>query len=382
MQELNPELLRELLADRQGPCISIYQPTSRHYPGTSGDPIAYRNNLKQVEQMLQEAAPKGDLEPLLEPLRRYTDDGDFWRHQLDGLGVFCAPGLLRVVRFQRPVEPVVVVADTFHTRPLIRIMQSADRYEVLCVSQRQVKLYRGTRDALDEVELRNVPKDIVEALGEELRGGKHQTVASYGMGTAGAAKRHGHGGRKDEQDIDIERYMRAIDRAVWENHSRASGLPLMLAAVDEYHAEFHKVSHNQNLLKEGIRNNPDWMEPDRLREEAWKVHEPIYLKRISDAVDQYRTARPRGAGEDNIAQVSESAAVGRVGTLLVDEGRRVWGRVDRGTGRVELAEKGQPGVVDVLDEVAEQVLRTDGQVFVIPTEQMPSKTGLAAIYRY
>jgi hypothetical protein len=41
---------------------------------------------------------------------------------------------------------------------------------------------------------------------------------------------HGHGGKKDEADIDAERFFRAIDRAVLEHHSRPSGLPLMLAA--------------------------------------------------------------------------------------------------------------------------------------------------------
>ena len=39
-------------------------------------------------------------------------------------------------------------------------------------------------------------------------------------------------------------------------------------------------------------------------------------------------------------------------------------------------------VDDVLDDLAELVLRTKGDVVVVPTERMPSTTGAVAIYRY
>jgi hypothetical protein len=41
-----------------------------------------------------------------------------------------------------------------------------------------------------------------------------------------------------------------------------------------------------------------------------------------------------------------------------------------------------PGAGDVLDDVAEAVLRNGGEVIVVPRERMPASTGLAAIYRY
>ena len=37
---------------------------------------------------------------------------------------------------------------------------------------------------------------------------------------------------------------------------------------------------------------------------------------------------------------------------------------------------------DMLDDLGEMVLRQKGTVLVVPAEQVPSKTGLAAIYRY
>lgn len=48
--------------------------------------------------------------------------------------------------------------------------------------------------------------------------------------------RHGQGDRNEEIDLDIERFFRAVSRAIYEHHSKPSGLPLILAALPEYHA--------------------------------------------------------------------------------------------------------------------------------------------------
>ena len=37
---------------------------------------------------------------------------------------------------------------------------------------------------------------------------------------------------------------------------------------------------------------------------------------------------------------------------------------------------------DVLDDLAEMVLKMDGQVYVLSSDQMPTDAGVAAVYRY
>ena len=69
--------------------------------------------------------------------------------------------------------------------------------------------------------------------------------------------RHGHGSKKDEVDVDADRFFRAVDRAVLEHHSRPSGLPLILAALPEHHNLFRQVSQNSFLLVDGIDIHPD-----------------------------------------------------------------------------------------------------------------------------
>src|SRR5262249_23113803 len=147
-----------------------------------------------------------------------------------------APDLLRIYKLQRPVAELAIVADSFHTKPLLRILQSADRYQILGLTRGAIKLFEGNRYVLDEIDLApGAPRTITDALGSELTE-PHRTVRSQGGGAgASVTMHHGHGGKKDEVDIDMDRFFRAVDRSILEHHSRPSGLPLLLAALPEYH---------------------------------------------------------------------------------------------------------------------------------------------------
>jgi hypothetical protein len=237
---------------------------------------------------------------------------------------------------------------------------------------------------LDEVELTDaVPATIEEALGSELTE-PHATVASYGMGAGGGdlAMHHGHGQKKDEVEIDNDRFFRAIDRAILEHHSRPTKLPLMLAALPQHHDLFRKISHNPFLMSDGIMMNTDALDLDQLRAEAWRVVEPVYRQRLAKLSDDFQAARARDFGSDDLTQIAEAALAGRVGTLLVEEDRQIPGRIDRLTGQFQPADLSDPEVDDLLDDLAEAVLQMKGEVVVVPTERMPSKTGAAATYRF
>lgn len=373
--------LSELLQVQEPPCLSLYQPTHRHYPENQKDPIRFRNLVKGLEQSLGQKYPSREIQSLLQPFQSLTEDGEFWNRALDGLAVLSAAGIYRVYRLQRPVPELFVVADSFHVKPLLRIFQSADRYQVLALNRQEVKLLEGNRDALDAIELApNVPQTITQALGEELTE-PHQTVASYGMGAGGPAMRHGHGSKKDEIDIDTERFFRAVDRAVLEHHSRPSGLPLILAALPEHHSLFRQVSHNPFLMEKGIEINPDALPNDALRERAWNVVEPNYLERLAALVEEFGAARSKALGAEELDQVVAAAIAGRVSTLLIESERQVAGRINA-AGGIELDTLDHPEVDDLLDDVAELVLRKGGQIVVVPKERMPTQTGLAAIFRF
>ena len=380
---LTIESLAELASDQQPPCLSLYQPTHRSRPENQQDPIRFRNLVKELEVSLRQKYPAVETGPLLEPFADLAQDDAFWNLTRDGLAVLGGPNLFRVFQLQRPVAELAVVADSFHTKPLRRFLQSVGHYQVLGLSLQKIGLFEGNRDSLDEIELaQGVPQTVTEALGDELTE-PHKTVASYGgVGRGSDAMHHSHGGKKDEVDSDAERFFRAVDRAVLEHHSRPSGLPLILAALPEHHHLFRQISQNPFLMAEGLTINPDALPIDELRERAWQVVEPQYQARLTKLSEEFEQARSKGLGNDDLAQVAQAATTGRVATLLIEADRQIAGRLDGATSRVEIADLGHRQVDDQLDDLGELVEKTGGKVMVIPAEQMPGRTGLAATYRY
>lgn len=383
MSTLDKDYAAGLLDKCDPPCLSLYQPTHRHHPDNQQDPIRFRNLVKELEEPLRQQFSKDDIRTLLQPFLALANDMDFWNHTLDGLAVLGARGIFRVYKLQRPVTEFALVADSFHTKPLMRILQSADRYQVLGLNRQEIRLFEGNRDALDEIELaRTVPKTITEALGDELTE-PHRTVASYGgIGDGHSPMHHGHGGKESEVDIDAERFFRAIDRGILEHHSKPAGLTLILAALPQHHHLFHQVSHNPLLIEDSIEVHPDSLTIEELRQRAWQILEPHYLARLAKLVEEFGNAKSKGLGDDVLVQVAKAIVAGRVATLMIEAVRKIPGRIDSATGEIEFGDLSHPEVDDVLDDLGELALKKGGQIVIVPTERMPTDTGIAAIYRY
>jgi len=380
---LTREELTALLADQEPPCVSIYQTTHLHHPYNQQDLVRFRNFLAAAGVSLPEKYPACDPGAILGRFQALAEEMEFWTHRSHGLAVLGSPTVFKVFELHRPVSDLLVVGDNLHVKPLLRILQSAARFQILCLNRHAAKLYEGNRDGLDRVDLSGIPSTIGEALGSVLTE-PNQTAASHvrSFRGNGQAIHHVNGAMRDEIDIDIDRFFRVIDRAILEHFSRPSGLPLMLAALPEYHAPFRAISHNPHLMAEGIMLNSDAVSVDQLRDVAWRKVEPRYLQRLGKMVDDFQLGKSRQLASDDLDEVAAAARTGRVGTLLVEANRCVPGRIECDTGHVRLGGRDAASPEDVLDDLAELTLRMKGEVVVIPEDKMPSTTGVAATYRF
>ena len=376
LRQLDSDLLNELVAATgESPCISLYMPMHRKGADTRENHIRFKSAMKRAVDELGN-------DNLLGPLMSLEHDNDFWQHQLDGLAIFASSGRTYVVRLPRPVKEKVAVADSFHVKPLIRILQAAGRYHLLTITQKSVHLFEGDMEGLHEVALdEGVPKSITEALGDQVEG--EINVHSYG-GLAAPGMFHGHSDKKDERDAELERYFRVVDKAIYDHHMRGSDLPLYLAADVDYHDRFHKASHHPRLQDKGVRVNPDAQEVDakRLLEEMQELTRPAYDQEIDTLIEHFGNAKAKAEGSDDLDKVAEAAVAGKIFSILLDGDRSVGGTVDPATGKVKLSKESKPDVDDVLDDIAELALRTGAKVRVIPGDKHPTDSGVAAVFRY
>ena len=66
------------------------------------------------------------------------------------------------------------------------------------------------------------------------------------------------------------------------------------------------------------------------------------MARLAALADEFAEAKSKGLGSDDLDEVAQAAAAGRVATLLIESDRQIAGRIDGTTGRVEVADLSDP----------------------------------------
>lgn len=375
-QIVTPTDLQELLAMSGQPCVSIYINADTMGNADQGR-IRFKEAVKRAQRELGLDEEPGQHEELLRPLRNLIEDDAFWLSQVKrgAVAAFLSPDNVRVRKLLDPMpRDVVVVADTFHVKPLIRLAQDVGRYQLLAVSTHRVTLYEGVRDRLEGVALHpDVPRDMAEALGEP----NHPTKTTNDFRNKADS---------EERDRQIVRYFRRLDEALLQHHHIRTDTdqPMILAALPHYHGYWKMATQNPNYAEDlGIRRDP--FKEITLNELGRLAHEnfrPLFDRKVADLRERFGNAKAHNHGSDRIEDVARQAVFGAVDTLLIREGYSVGGKVDPGTGQVTFQTIGAPDTDDVIDDIAEIVIRNDGKVLVLPADQMPTDTGIAAILRY
>lgn len=376
MELLTKEIVQELLSINQAPCISLYMPTHRSHPENLQDVIRFKNLLKELEASLVQKYAADVVKKSLEPFEVIVNDAKIWNQTFDGLAIFSAQGIFKVIRLQESVKELAMVADSFHTKPLRQYLQSADRYHVLGIGLKDIQFFEGNRHSLVKLDVQaDVPETITQALGYELTE-KQSSVDSSGI-------HYGQGGKKDEENNDTERFFRAVSKSIYENYSKPTGLPLILAALPNHHNLFQKVNKNPLLLADGIDINPESVSIEKLAEMAWSIMEPEYLGKLDSLVEKFAQEKANGKGSDDMKEIGVAAVEGKIETLIIEADRMIANKLtNHVTGNIQNRDLTNPKVDDLLDDLGELVMKKGGNVMVLPADKMPSETGLAAIFRY
>ena len=407
-ESLSLEAVRSLMQPQVAPCLSLYLPTHRNVPNNSVDLPTFRQLVGGLETGLAAAHPRHEIERLLGPFHQLAGDAWFWRHTRDGLAVLASDGRTRVFLLQRPVKPLAVIMRRFHLMPLVRLAAAMGRCHVLALTSREARLLEGTiwRDATSTVLGRLDPVALVSLPGHEpaeslARGDvvDEETFQPHrverGLGPSGmAGPTIVHGGADSKQDdinADTEIFLRHVDAVVIDQASRPTGLPLVLVAGPKLAATFRGLSKNDLLLDDHIAKDPHLMDCDALAAAVANVFAAAAAGRLTREIHLFEQGRAHDFAAGDLSDVGRAAVAGRVATLLIEADRFEEGRFDRTTGGIEFDGVGRAGVrafgrdferEDVFGAVAETVLAHGGTIVSVPRIDMPTESGVAAIYRY
>lgn len=360
--------IREL----NGPVISLYQTTHRSYPENKQNIIVYKNLLREVRESLERNKDQDFIDLIMKPLIMLEKDRSFWDNVLQGVAILCSKDSCLIYHLHIPVQSMVFVANSFHIKPLLQAFQSMSEYHVLGLSRNHFSLYQGNRNGFTKINMDpklDMTRDAVL--------GKQHTDAYFSQGSFGGVGNPtihiSNTDKKEAYDQDTEKYFRFIDRYILENLSKKTEYPLILVSVKEHHALFKEISHNPYLMNQVIDANYESLDMIELKERVTEIIDELDVQKMNSLINTYENLMSDHKSSSDLYEVLLAAKQGKIDTLMVEIDRIIMGHE---------ADQNNLKSEDILDDLAELVLKDHGKVWMIPKDKMPSLTGVAAIYRY
>jgi hypothetical protein len=389
MQIISREEIKALLEQPKQNSISIYMPTHPAGREVRQDPIRFKNLIKEAQARLIDAGlEEQDANALLERAHE-LDNPEFWQELGEhGLAIFISNDIFRYYSLPLEFDELVVVTDRFHIKPLLPILNGNGRFYLLTLSQKDVKLFEGTRYNINEIEVGNLSESLDEALQDDetvqegqMRSGASKAVT--GSASAQPGQFHGQGSSDRDKHQDILQFFHLIDRALHEK-LREDTAPMILAGVDHLLPLYREANTYNHLIEEGITGNIKIESSQELHATAWPIIEPYFYKSQEETLERFNELFGSNSDKasNNIEEIVSAAYYQRIDSLVVAVGQQQWGLFDPTSEAVYLHSDEETGDEDLLDFAAVHTLLNGGTVFAVEPETVPYSTPIAAIFRY
>ena len=388
--------IEPLLRTSGGPCVSIFLPTFRAGGERQQNPIRLKNVIRSVAERLEKdwGMRSPDADKLLDPVKQLVDDNSFWLHQSDGLVLFRSSDTFK--SFQLPVQlnELAVVEKRFHLKPLLPLLSGDGdgHFYILSLSRKNIRLLSASHFGVEEIDLeaQGVPTSFEEALGKlELiqmqASTSSKTPHRFSMGPRGGPIFSAHATGEENLEADLRNYFERFDDAVGRIDIDRKA-PVVLAGV-EYLLPIYRDAATtfQNICDDALKGNMEGVRAEDLHAAAWEIVEPHFLQERKKAAERFGDLTGSGRSSADLNEILPAAHDGRVESLFVARGVRVWGNYD-GQGRklhFQLDKDGpRNGNEDLLDLAAVQTYLNGGKVFVVDQQEVPEGKSLAAVFRY
>ncbi|WKY44211.1 hypothetical protein Q5O14_16540 [Eubacteriaceae bacterium ES2] len=376
---MNYQIAREFphpILEKQGkPVVSIYIDTNTRVPERFENPIRFKNLVKEVQRSLDDNRNFKDLFDLFGAME---NDSLFWDYVSEGVAILADEEECVVYKLPMDVPNQAIVSDSFYTKPLLKSYQSSGLYHVLGLNRDSFYFFEADKTQIYQIPVDEKDSTLVGVLGKE-KTEPHFTAGSYG---GDQSVYHGHGGAKDEKNLDRDKFFHYVDNFILEQYSNSFKIPLILIGLDEHQGEFRKISKNPYLIKEGVKIDVDAVDIKSLHQKVQKVMKDLFDQQIKEQMDIFFEAQAKDLGSDDMIQIGKAISQGKIARLFLNGSSVHPGKFDPVLGSVQEDDLLSPYIGDVYDAMAEAVLSRGGDVMILERVDMPTGSDIAAIYRY
>ena len=396
MRPLNENLLREL-AEHQAPlCLTLLLEVAVGGGEHNHIRIAMKNAKAEATEALGRISADDDIVAAVRERLDALDYDDLAGGSDRRVAVFIAPELTEIVDANF-AETGIHVGPQFRLAPLLADLVQTPDHAILVASEDATCLYRSSRGTLSKQDVEGMPASLEEISkysdmqekgnihGRENSGipGSYKGAQATAGGSSGpqGVPHHSMGGHdwREDQEQDLRQYANFVVNAV-QRHLAGMNLPLIIAADERLYGMIRENSEYPFLVETGITHHPKEMDEDDLRDRAAACLADEVERRRAGAWDKIAMSLGRGDKEASLdpADITTSAAAGRIAHLFIRDGASLPGRFDQ---QSLAATASKDGSEDLVDRAIVETLRNGGDVFLLE-EHDATDAMMAAAYRY
>ncbi|WP_234568136.1 baeRF7 domain-containing protein [Rhodohalobacter sp. 614A] len=369
--------IRDLINQKGETLVTITLPTHEKGEESKQDPIRFKNLISEAEKKLEERVKKnGFAEKFLKPAKELLDTPMFWSHQKNGLAVYITEDSFNYYKLPYEVNEQVLVNDHFLITPLLPMTSMDGTFSVLAASRKNVRLLRCSRNSVHDI----TPQDIETSVSDYLEVDPQKQLQFHSGAKGQSAVYHGHNANEEDKMVVVEAFYREIEKELTEVLNKAND-PLIIVGLVENANLYEKVNSYNRLVDEKVNHNPDELSDKELRDKGWEVVRHYFLSEMYQSLNKFSEY-----GEDrvsnNLGEIIESTVMGKSSTIFISRGETKWGKYDEENHTVHYSTNPNGEDVELLNWLSITGFKTGSKVYVLPKEEMPIRSTVAAEFRF
>jgi hypothetical protein len=369
--------IEELINKNGNELVTITMPTHKKGEEAKQDPIRFKNLLNQVAELIKEKGKKeAEIEKFLHPAKELLEKPMFWSHLDKGLAVYLSEEGMDIHKLPYALEEQAYMNSHFLITPLLPMMSLDGTFCVLAVSRQNAKLLRCTRNEMEDI----TPEDVSTSVDDYLEVDPEKQLQFHSGARGQKAVYFGHNANEEDKMIVVEQYFRELEKGVTKTLKEIND-PLVLIGLKENISLYKKINNYGRTVENEVMHNPDELSELDLKNKGWSIIKKHFLKDMYLSLGKF-SEKGGDKVSNNLSDIVEATVMGRSQTVFISRNEQKWGVYDTENQTVHYSAKPKNGDVELLNWLSITAHKNGSKVYMLPKEEMPMKSTVAAEYRF
>lgn len=357
--------------------ITLTMPTHKRGEDSKQDPIRLKNLISEATQLIIKNGGNSALaEKLLQPAVNLLGKPLFWSHVEYGLVIYLSNEKFDLHLLPYSVQEQAYVADHFLITPIMPMISMDGSFFVLAVSRQNMRLLHCTRNEAVDVTPIGMPKSVEDYLEVDpekqlqFHSGSHGQKAVY----------FGHNANEEDKMVVVEQFFREAERSITDKLNK-DGDPLIAIGLSDNLNLYKKINNYSRLMGDMIKTNPNELSDKQLKEMGWDFVRTYFLEDMYKSLGKFETKSVEKFS-NNLEEIVEATVMGKSSAIFISTGETKWGYYDESKNVVQFSGSKNGNDVDLLNWLSIKGLKMGSKVYLLPKEEMPAQSTVAAEFRF